>query len=93
MCCQSDWRNHYQWRHVSSEDNPADFASRGLLPGELLDKNQFLDGPPLLTLPPNHWPHRHYFMLARDLPELRSVVLTSLSRGNFGKNSLLSLDF
>ena len=33
------------WRHVSGVDNPADCASRGLFPSELIDHNLWWEGP------------------------------------------------
>ena len=46
--------NH--WRHVSGMDNPADCASRGLFPSELISHSLWWEGPPWLTKPPTHWP-------------------------------------
>ena len=54
-----------RWNHVEGSDNPADCASRGLLPSELLAHELWWDGPSWLrlgihcwpvpiTLPPNH---------------------------------------
>ena len=43
-----------QWRHVRTNDNPADYCSRGL---KSLDKLQnWLHGPGFLTSPPDTWP-------------------------------------
>ena len=36
-----------RWRHVPGKDNPADCASRGITPGELLDHSLWWSGPPL----------------------------------------------
>ena len=44
-------RNHSepeQWRYVSSKDNPADSASRGLFPSEFVEKSAWLTGPEFL---------------------------------------------
>ena len=46
--------NH--WRHVSSEHNPADCASRGLLPSELIDHQLWWKGPHWLMLESSRWP-------------------------------------
>ena len=44
------------WNHVISEDNPADCASRGILPSELLSHNLWWNGPHWLKLPRVRWP-------------------------------------
>ncbi|KAG5876052.1 hypothetical protein JTB14_016794 [Gonioctena quinquepunctata] len=44
------------WHHVSSEDNPADPASRGLLPSELLTNYLWWAGPSWLREPEDGWP-------------------------------------
>ena len=47
-----------QWRHVRSEDNPADEASRGLSANELLVSKRWPNGPHFLCLPECSWPHQ-----------------------------------
>ncbi|XP_064382855.1 uncharacterized protein LOC135331570 [Halichondria panicea] len=47
-----------KWRHVRSADNPADCASRGLYPSELLDHSLWWNGPTWLKEPPTNWPER-----------------------------------
>jgi hypothetical protein len=44
------------WAHVASQDNPADCASRGLLPHELLDHPLWLAGPPFMRKALDLWP-------------------------------------
>ena len=48
----------HQWRHVKSEDNPADDATRGLFARELLAEagGRWLNGPGFLHLSENSWP-------------------------------------
>ena len=47
-----------QWRHVSSEQNPADDASRGLSAEALTDNSRWLRGPDFLWQPVHTWPIR-----------------------------------
>ncbi|XP_045473996.1 uncharacterized protein LOC123680245 [Harmonia axyridis] len=44
------------WRHVMSEDNPADCASRGLMPSDIHHHPLWWRGPPWLSLDPSSWP-------------------------------------
>lgn len=47
-----------KWRHVHSADNPADCASRGLYPSELLNHSLWWNGPTWLKESPSHWPEK-----------------------------------
>ncbi|XP_060665680.1 uncharacterized protein LOC132797951 [Drosophila nasuta] len=49
----SDAKN---WSHVRSEHNPADLASRGVLPQELMCNSLWWHGPEWLHLPSDQWP-------------------------------------
>ncbi len=42
--------------HIPGEQNPADCASRGLFPGELLNHELWWNGPEWLTSSPSRWP-------------------------------------
>jgi hypothetical protein len=44
------------WRHIASEHNPADCASRGILPSELPDHRLWWFGPSWLEQPRECWP-------------------------------------
>ncbi|XP_015118964.1 uncharacterized protein LOC107042432 [Diachasma alloeum] len=44
------------WRHISGKDNPADCASRGLSPSQLVDHQLWWNGPPWLKSPQEEWP-------------------------------------
>ena len=57
--------NH--WNHVHGTDNPADCASRGLFPVELLEHQLWWNGPNWLTQPPTAWPHQS------DLPRIETT--------------------
>ncbi len=45
-----------RWRHVATNDNPADLASRGVRALELLQSELWWHGPGWLSLPPDSWP-------------------------------------
>ena len=62
------------WRHVATDQNPADPASRGLYPKDLLNNYLWWSGPPWLYQSPDTWPSRTDF-LRLDLPEVRANVL------------------
>ncbi|XP_044749666.1 uncharacterized protein LOC123310262 [Coccinella septempunctata] len=44
------------WRHVVSEDNPADCASRGLMPADIHHHHLWWRGPPWPSLDASSWP-------------------------------------
>ena len=45
-----------RWNHVDSLDNPADCASRGLFPSELIQHELWWNSPDWLKLSHTHWP-------------------------------------
>ena len=47
-----------RWNHVQGAENPADCASRGLFPYELLHHKLWWNGPDWLRLPSSFWPHQ-----------------------------------
>ena len=47
-----------RWGHVEGLENPADCASRGLMPSELLNHELWWSGPNWLRLDPSTWPRR-----------------------------------
>jgi len=59
------------WSHVSSADNPADCASRGVLPSELASLTLYWEGPSFLRCDPPSWPVGATRLSLNDLPEVR----------------------
>ncbi|XP_018406526.1 PREDICTED: uncharacterized protein LOC108782694, partial [Cyphomyrmex costatus] len=57
------------WRHVASEDNPADAISRGQLPQTFLRNKTWFEGPSWLKKGESEWPNE--VMQAMQVPELR----------------------
>ncbi|XP_011700179.1 PREDICTED: uncharacterized protein LOC105457283 [Wasmannia auropunctata] len=62
------------WHHVPGQDNPADCASRGLSPGELVTHPLWWKGPPWLLAEPSSWPVADIAATDEDLPERRVRV-------------------
>ncbi|XP_061395654.1 uncharacterized protein LOC133331269 [Musca vetustissima] len=54
-----------KWRHVSTHDNPADLATRGVTPLELKERNLWWFGPSWLQKDEKFWPS------AINIPEIR----------------------
>lgn len=46
------------WRYVATDDNPADCASRGILPSELINHPLWWKGPAWLSLEKSQWPEQ-----------------------------------
>lgn len=45
-----------RWNHVEGTENPADCASRGMYPSELLEHELWWNSPNWLHRHPSHWP-------------------------------------
>ena len=54
-----------RWTYVTSADNPADCASRGLFLSELLEHKLWWNGPDWLKLPSSFWPQLSGVTLAQ----------------------------
>jgi hypothetical protein len=75
-----DLTSPQQWNHVSSCDNPADCASQGIYPIELIDHPLWWKGPPWMILPFEEWPLQNTAPVSLGkLPEMKSVALHSTS--------------
>lgn len=62
-----------QWRHVPSNDNPADIGSRGCSSNDLLNNLLWWHGPRWLQTSPEEWPNNLY--VNENLPENRKVEI------------------
>ena len=68
----------HHWKHVPTAENPADCASRGMMPGELLHHKLWWEGPTWLQQDPYPVPHQPPRRAVEPL-ELRAVhVMTVL---------------
>ncbi len=65
-----------RWRHVASKDNPADLASRGVSPQQLINSSLWWYGPSWLNGPPSEWPLLQNCTISKNLLDLRAVAST-----------------
>ena len=71
-----------RWSHVVSSDNPADCASRGLYPSEVLTNDLWWNGPVWLRCDQPEWPARSTIRpnsASDELDELCSFVGTTIA--------------
>ena len=66
-----------QWNHVYGIQNPADCASRGLFPSELLEHDLWWNGPEWVYLAPDAWPKQLRPMVSRVSEEEREMCLVT----------------
>lgn len=78
------------WRHVPSEHNPADCASRGLLSSELLSHSLWWHGPPWLNLECPQWPDSLIPQFEEEQEAKPTVVMTLSSEDSWNLASLYS---
>lgn len=71
-----------KWLHVSSDENPADCASRGLKPSELNRHELYWNGPNFLSSSPDNWPAEIPRLSVEEIPEVKSVSLLISSDEN-----------
>ena len=68
-----------QWHHVSTKDNPADDASRGVTAGSL-GLSRWQHGPAFLLEPPKAWPQSQITLtLSHEDPEVKSQDAVAFS--------------
>jgi Pao retrotransposon peptidase/Family of unknown function (DUF5641)/Protein of unknown function (DUF1759)/Putative peptidase (DUF1758)/Integrase zinc binding domain/Integrase core domain len=66
------------WRHVPTEQNPADLVSRGLMPDQLKMAELWWRGPEFLAQEVNSWPPGHVPVIPDELPETKSLVASTV---------------
>ena len=85
------------WRHVPTEFNPADYASRGCSANRLVRSNSWFEGPEFLKRPVNDWPKNLSLPLEREnigdqfsLPRKQALAMTThSSAGPVGVDRLI----
>ena len=71
-----------KWNHVSGLDNPADCASRGLFPSELLRHHLWWNGPDWLSQDPSHWPQTLSPHISDTPEEEREICFVSSTKSS-----------
>ncbi|XP_054277190.1 uncharacterized protein LOC128996060 [Macrosteles quadrilineatus] len=71
------------WRHISSEYNPADCASRGILPSELSNHELWWSGPLWLQYSSESWPSSNFTPLditktGEDKPQSPTTLISTI---------------
>ncbi|XP_029178626.1 uncharacterized protein LOC114946340 [Nylanderia fulva] len=69
-----------QWRHVAGHDNPADCASRGINPSELINHALWWTGPTWLSQNESAWPNSEMEIRGDDVPERKATSLMTVNR-------------
>lgn len=86
-----EFTNTCVWRHVRSEDNPADAVSKGQLPYAFLRNRLWSTGPSWLAKDEEEWPNESTQI--EQIPELRTnkcLTTTSNTIGIFDRYSSFS---
>ena len=65
----------FQWRHVSTSENPADIGTRPISVEELKSKDLWWKGPDFLQKQQSEWPKGKQFIENTDLKEFKQNVL------------------
>ena len=67
-----------KWSHVPSAQNPADCASRGILPSELIEHELWWNGPSWLKSEPSCWPKWRPTSVELPVDEEREISLVTV---------------
>ncbi|XP_018368765.1 PREDICTED: uncharacterized protein LOC108764860 [Trachymyrmex cornetzi] len=78
-----------RWRHVPGKENPADCASRGLAPSELLGHPLWWTGPAWLRGNVTEWPCGDEELPTKDTSEQRATTHIAATRSNLEPEFLL----
>ncbi|XP_025266779.1 uncharacterized protein LOC112638780 [Camponotus floridanus] len=78
-----------RWRHVPGKDNPADCASRGVLPSDLVGHPLWWTGPSWLLEDQTRWPNNDGALLNAAVPEQRAVASLSAAVKDVSESAFL----
>ena len=67
-----------RWNHVNGSSNPADCASRGVLPSQLIDHSLWWTGPDWLCQDPRYWPQQYHLEPNPPASEADEICLHSV---------------
>ncbi|XP_029670156.1 uncharacterized protein LOC115239656 [Formica exsecta] len=81
------------WHHIPGRDNPADFASRGLSPGELVNHHLWWQGLPWFQLGESSWPVSSGLVTYENLLEERTRVHVAEAQPSSGEEPAELLRF
>ena len=70
------------WKHVPTEFNPADLASRGTSVLSLMESNLWFSGPKWLAKPIPFWPHKNVSIMQRNLEENKTTSVNAMQVRN-----------
>ena len=70
------------WKHVSSQNNPADLVSRGITAEQYETCNQWWHGPSYLLQPENMWPEKVIINIPTSVPELKQETTITMVVSN-----------
>ena len=83
-----------QWRYISTRENPADDASRGVRVGDFINNNRWIGGPGFLCKPEEDWPANTVDTVieANDLEVKKEAVVNAINVRDFltGTNRLVA---
>lgn len=74
--------NNSQWRHVPGVDNPADVASRGVMPAEIRNHELWWNGPRWLLGSEELWPKLNSTDVDESILEVRGTVVAGIVRSS-----------
>lgn len=72
----------HEWRHIRTQENPADLVSRGLPPAQFNQSELWTHGPSWLHLPEESWPQPLAISTNEELPEIRKVQCFKIATTN-----------
>lgn len=77
-----------EWRHVPTQDNPADLLSRGLMPEKLQSCELWWNGPSFLMENEESWPDDKRRIPQEELPEVKTQIYGVVE--TYGTSSVFS---